>query len=171
MASYKLKQRLLAQWKTIIAIIVLLSIGSYFCYAIVSDSWEEYQLIQRGENIQGYIIEIWEDYEPAEEGGGGYWHYGVTYKYQLADGSEFTGRINGDGRLKSEVGYLTPVEVTYLPDNPGVSRISDELPDNIIIEVFRDSLFECLIAALCLFAGFFLLVLLVREEVKRHKLL
>jgi len=134
MTGVVLRRRLLARWKIITAILVLLGVGSLFSHIVVSQSWHYYLLTQRGENTQGYIIDVWEDYEPAERGGG-FWIHGATYTYQLPDGREFTGRLKGEGRLRPEFRSLTqpyPVEVAYLPDNPAVSCISSDLPDNIL---------------------------------------
>ena len=155
-------RRLLARWKIIIAILVLLGIGSYM---VVSASWYDYQLIQRGETTTGYNIDLWEDIEPMDEGGV-HWFYGGTYTYQIPDGREFTGKLKGDRLLKTEFRSLTqpyPVEVTYLPDNPAVSRISAELSDNIL-GIFRHSAFQYYLAAFFLFLGFYLLKVLIREE-------
>ena len=165
MTKNTLKRRLLARWKIIIAIIVLLGIGSYFIYMIVSASWHNYQLMQRGETTPGYIIDVWEDYEPAERGAG-FWHYTVTYTYQLPDGREFTVKVDGEGRLKPNFRSTIqpyPVEVTYLPDNPAISCISADLPDNIL-GAFRHSPMNYFMAALFLFTGFYLLKVLISEE-------
>jgi len=165
MTGVVLRRRLLARWKIITAILVLLGVGSLFSHIVVSQSWHYYLLTQRGENTQGYIIDVWEDYEPAERGGG-FWIYGATYTYQLPDGREFTGRLKGEGRLRPEFRSLTqpyPVEVAYLPDNPAVSCISSDLPDNIL-GIFRHSPGEFLIAGFCFLAGFYLLSVLIREE-------
>jgi len=161
-----LKRRLLARWKIIIAILVMLGIGISFSYAVVSTSWHEYLLMQRGETVPGYIIDTWEDVIEVEEGGSVRFVHGATYAYQLPDGREFTGKVDGEGRLKPEFRSLTqpyPVEVTYLPDNPAVSCISGDLPDNIL-EIFRHSLWQCLLAVLFLGLGFYLLRVLIREE-------
>ena len=165
MADITLRRRLLGRWKAIVFVVLLLGIGISCSYIVISQSWHRYLLIQRGENTQGYIIDVWEDYEPAERGAG-FWIHGATYTYQLPDGREFTGRLNGEGRLKPEFRSLTqpyPVEVAYLPDNPAVSCISFDLPDNIL-GIFRHSPGEFLIAGFCFLAGFYLLSVLIREE-------
>ena len=165
MTNITLKRRLLARWKIIIAIIVLLGIGSYFSHTIVSASLHNYQLMQRGNTTSGHIIDVWEDYEPAERGAG-FWHYTVTYTYQLPDGREFTGQVDGEGRLKPNFRSLIqpyPIEVTYLPDNPAISCISADLPDNIL-GAFRHSPGSYFMAALFLLLGFYLLKVLISEE-------
>ena len=167
MTNITLKRRLLVRWKIIIAILVLLGVGSYFSYMVVSVSWQNYQLMQRGETAPGYIIDVWEDYEPAERGAG-FWHYGGTYTYQLPDGREFRGKVEGEGRLKPNFRSLIkpyPVEVTYLPDDPAISRISADLPDNIL-GIFRHSPMEYMLTAFCFLVGFYLLWVLIRSQGK-----
>ena len=135
MTNITLKRRLLARWKIIIAILILLGIGSYFSYTVASTSWHNYQLMQRGETTSGYIIDVWEDVADVERGSVR-WFHGGTYTYKLPDGREFTGKVEGEGRLKPNFRSLIqpyPVEVTYLPDNPAVSCISADLPDNILV--------------------------------------
>lgn len=170
MTNITLKRRLLARWKIIIAILALLGIGSYFSYAAVSASWHEYQLMQRGKTTPGYIIDLWEDVEARDEGGV-HWFYGGTYTYQIPDGREFTGKLEGDRLLRTEFHSLTllyPVEVTYLPDNPGLSCISAELSDNTL-GIFRNSPLKYIFAAFCFLIGFYLLWDLIREERIREK--
>ncbi|MFC1916658.1 DUF3592 domain-containing protein [Chloroflexota bacterium] len=170
MTNITLRHRLLTRWKTIIAILVLLGIGSYFSYAAVSASWHEYSLMQSGETTTGYIIDLWEDVEPMDEGGL-HWFYGGTYTYQIPDGRKFTRKLEGDRLLRTEFHPLTqlyPVEVTYLPDNPGLSSISAELSDNTL-GIFRRSPFKYILAACVLFIGFYLLWDLIREERIREK--
>lgn len=170
MTNITLKRRLLARWKIIIAILVLLGIGSSFAYAVVSISWHKYLLMQRGETTSGYIIDTWEDVIDTERGGVD-WIHGATYTYQLPNGQEFTAKLEGEGRLKPEFRSLAqpyPVEVTYLPDNPAVSCISADLPDNIL-GIFRHSPFQYFLAALFLLLGFYLLRVLIREERIRKK--
>ena len=174
MTTITLKRRLLARWKIIIAILVLLGIGSSFTYAAVSASWHEYSLMQRGETTTGYIIDLWEDVEAMDEGGV-HWFYGGTYTYQIPDGREFTGNLEGDRLLRTEFHSLTqlyPVEVTYLPDNPDLSCISAELSDNTL-GIFRNSPFEYIFAAFWGWLGFYLLRVLIREEriQKKEKIL
>jgi len=164
MTNITLKHRLLARWKIVIAILVLLGIGSSFSYAIVSASWYKHLLMQRGETTPGYVIEAWEDHEPAERGAG-FWHHGATYTYQLPDGREFRGKLEGEGRLKPEFRFLRqpyPVEVAYLPDNPTVSCIAADLPDNAL-GIFRHSPMEYMLTAFCFLVGFYLLWVLIRE--------
>ena len=159
MTSITLKRRLLARRKMIIAIIALLGTGSYFSYTIVSTSWHNYQLMQRGETTQGYITDTWEDVIDTEEKGSVRFIHGATYTYQLSDGREFTGKVDGEGKLKPELRSLKqpyPVEVTYLPDNPAVSCISADLPDNIL-GAFRHSPVGYLFAAFCFFVGCYLI--------------
>lgn len=165
MTNITLKRRLLARWKIIIAILVLLGIGSYFSYMVVSVSWHNYQLMQRGETAPGFITNAWEDVADVERGSVR-WFHGGTYTYQLPDGREFTGKVEGEGRLKPNFRSLIqpyPVEITYLPDNPAISCISANLPDNIP-GIFRHSPFEYFLATLFLLLGFYLLRVLMREE-------
>ena len=165
MTNITLRHRLLARWKIIIATLILLGIGSSFSYAVVSTSWHKYLLTQRGETAPGYIIDTWEDVIDAERGSWRFVH-GATYTYRLPDGGQFTGKVDGEGRLKPEFRSLAqpyPVEVTYLPDNPAISCISADLPDNIL-EIFRHSPLHYLLAAGSLFIGFYLLRVLIREE-------
>ena len=165
MTNITLERSLLARWKIIIAIIVLLGIGSYFSYTIVSASWHKYQLMQRGETASGYIIDTWEDVIDTERGGVD-WIHGATYTYQLPDGREFMGKLEGEGRLKPNFRSLIqpyPVEITYLPDNPAISCISADLPDNVL-GMFRHSPMDYIFAAMFLFLGLYLLRVLVREE-------
>jgi hypothetical protein len=164
MTNITLQRRFLARWKIIIAIIIMLGIGSYFSYTVISSSWSNYQLMQRGETIQGYIIDTWEDVVDVERGSVSY-IYGATYTYQLPDSREFMGKVEGEGRLKPEFRFLKqpyPVEVTYLLDNPAVSCISANLPDSIL-GAFRHSPMQYLLAALFLSLGFYLLWWLIRE--------
>lgn len=166
MTNITLRRRLLGRWKTIIVIIVLLGIGSYFSYMVASTSWQNYQLLQRGETAPGYIIETWEDVLDTERGSV-VWIHGATYTYQLRDGREFTGKTGGTGKLKPEFRSLTqpyPVEVTYLPDNPSISCISADLPNNILEAFSHSAGIYLFMAAVFLFLGFYLLVVLVREE-------
>jgi len=158
-------RRLLAQWKIIIAILVLLGTGSYFSYTIVSDSLHNYQLMQRGITAPGYIIETWEDVVDVERGSVRFVH-GATYTYQLPNGRQFTVKVDGEGRLKPEFRSLRlpyPVEITYLPDNPAISCISADLPNNIL-GAFRHSPMNYFVVAFCFFVGFYLLRVLIREE-------
>ena len=165
MTNITLRHRLLARWKIIIATLILLGVGSSFSYAVVSASWHKYLLMQGGETTLGYIIDAWEDVADVERGSVR-WFHGATYTYQLPDGQEFTGKLDGEGRLEPKFRSLTqpyPVEVTYLPNNPAVSCISADLPDNIL-EIFRHSPLHYLLAALFLGLGFYLLRVLIREE-------
>ena len=116
-----------------------------------------------GQIVQGFIIETWEDVEDSESGGN-IWYYGLTYTYQLPDGRELEGKLNGDGKLKSEFKNVPyPIEVTYLVDNPTVSRITKELPDSTL-RLIRDQIFPYgFISAGFLFIGFYILWKLVRE--------
>lgn len=127
---------------------------------------DEYELIYRGETTLGYITDTWEDVEDMDSGGV-HWFYGGTYTYQLPDGREFTGKLEGDGRLKQEFRFLTqpyPVEVTYLPTHPVVSRITADLPDSIL-RLIRSHLFPYgLVSVFFWFIGFYLLWQLIREE-------
>ncbi len=164
MTNITLKRRILTRWKTIIAILILLGIGSYFSYTVVSASWHKYLMMQRGETTSGYIIDVWEDVADVERGSV-HWFYWGTYTYQLPDGREFIGKLEGEGRLKANFRSLTqpyPVEVIYLPDNPAISCISADLPDNIL-GIFRHSPMQYLLAALFLSLGFYLLWVLIRE--------
>ncbi len=165
MTNITLKRRLLARWKIIIAILVLLGTGSYCSYMVVSVSLHNYQLMQRGETVPGFITNVWEDVADVERGSVRFVH-GATYTYQLPDGREFTGKVDGEGRLKPQFRSLTqpyPVEVTYLPDNPTISCISADLPANML-EIFRHSPLQYLSAAFFLVLGFYLLRVLIREE-------
>ena len=165
MTNVTIKRRILARWKIIIAILVLLGIGSSFTYAVVSASWHKYLLMQRGETTLGYIIDTWEDVVDVERGSVRFVH-SATYTYQLPDGREFTGQVDGEGRLKPNFRSLIqpyPIEVTYLPDNPAISCISADLPDNIL-GAFRHSPGSYFMAALFLLLGFYLLKVLISEE-------
>jgi hypothetical protein len=82
------RSRLLARWKLVVAIFVLLGIGSYLFYFGVVNVWDEFKLIYRGETTVGYITDTWEDVEPMDSGGL-HWLYGGSYTYQLSDGREF----------------------------------------------------------------------------------
>jgi hypothetical protein len=165
MSNVTLKSKLLAQWKTIAAVLVLIGVGSFFFYGGVANVLDEYRLRDRGETTPGFIIDTWEDVEEADSGED-IWHYGATYTYQLPDGQEFSGELNGEGRLKPEFRYLSqpyPIEVTYLPDNPAVSRITEDLPDSIL-GLLRDQIFPYgVCSALFLFLGFYLLRRLIGE--------
>ena len=83
------------------------------------------------------------------------------------------GNLEGNRRLRTEFRSLTqpyPVEVTYLPDNPDLSRISAELSDNIP-GIFRQSLMDYVFAAFFMLLGFYLLRVLMCEEhihLKQH---
>ena len=89
--------------------------------------------MNEGVTTAGFIVDTWEDAEDSESGGL-IWYHGGAYTYQLPDGREYEGELQGEGRLKSEFRNLLqpyPIEVIYLPDNPAVSRITQDLPDNI----------------------------------------
>ena len=164
MTDVTLKSKLLANKGTLIAILVTLGLGIGLGYSTLSAGWQDYSLLLRGKTTIGYITDSWEDYEPMDSGGV-MWVYGGTYSFYLPDGREFTGELEGDRLLKSEFLALDPshtTEVIYLPNNLDVSRISDELPDDLF-GVFRQSLSEFLIPALLLGIGLYLLVILLRE--------
>jgi len=160
-----LKSRLLAQWKTITAVLVLFGIGSVFLYGGIANVWDEYKLMHRGQIVQGFIIETWEDVEDSESGGN-IWYHGAIYTYQLPDGRELEGELNGEGKLKSEFRNLSqpyPIEVTYLVDSPAVSRITKDLPDSTL-RLLRDQIYPYgFLSALFLFIGFYILWKFVRE--------
>jgi hypothetical protein len=52
--------------------------------------------------------------------------------------------------------------VAYLPDNPTVSCIAADLPDNAL-GIFRHSPMEYMLTAFCFLVGFYLLWVLIRE--------
>lgn len=160
-----LKSRLLAHWKTIAGVLALIGIGSFFLYGGVANAWDEYRLMHKGQTTAGFIIDTWEDVEPRDEGGV-IWYHTAIYTYQLPDGREFEGEVHSEGRLKPEFRYLSkpyPIEVTYLPDNPAVSRITQDLPDSTL-GLLRNQIFPYgFFSILFLFLGFFVLWGLIRE--------
>lgn len=165
MSNATLQSRLLAQWKTIVAVLVLIGIGSFFFYGGVANALDEYTLVQRGEIVSGFIIDTWEDVADVERGSVR-WFHGAIYTYQLPDGREFEGELHGEGPLKPEFRNLEqpyPIEVTYLTDNPVVSRITKDLPDSIL-GLLRDQIFPYgFFSALFLFLGFYVLWGLIGE--------
>ena len=159
-----LKSRFLAQWKTITAVLVLFVIGSVFLYGGIANAWDDYKLMSKGQIVQGFITETWEDVEDSESGGS-IWYHGAIYMYQLPDGRELEGNLNGEGKLKPEFRNLTqpyPIKVTYLVDNPAVSRITNDLPDSTP-SLLRDQIYPYgLFSAIFLFIGFYILWKIVR---------
>jgi len=138
-----LKNRLLAQWKTIAIVLILIGIRCAFLYGWITNVWDEYRLMHGGQIVQGFITETWEDVEDAESGGN-IWYYGVICTYQLPDGRELEGKLNGEGKLKSEFNNVPyPIEVTYLVGNPTVSRITEDLSDSTL-GLLRDQIFPLL---------------------------
>jgi len=166
-----LKSRLSAKWKTITAILVFIGVGGFFLYGGIANAWDEYELIHKGETVGGFIIDAWEDAEEADSGEV-VWHHGVIYTYQLPDGRNLTGELHGEGRLKTEFRYLSepyPVQVTYLPANPVVSRIAKDLPDSMLGS-FRKQVFPYgFLSVLFFVLGFYLLWGLMRELKNRHQ--
>lgn len=162
MTSPSATRRLTAEWKTLLPMLALFGAGVYLVYGVILTSWHNHQLTERGEITSGHITELWEDIYDAEQGATRY-HHGGTYTYQLPDGQQLTGSIEGEGRLKPEFRYLAypnaipyAVEVLYLPSEPTVSIISGDLPDTFW-GTLRRSAFEIFMAAWLVFFGFWLL--------------
>jgi len=151
--------------------LVFIGIGSFFLYVGIANVWDECELIHKGETVGGFIIDAWEDAEEADSGGV-VWSHGAIYTYQLPDGRNFEGELHGEGRLKPEFRYLSepyPVEVTYLPTNPGVSRITKDLPDSILGSLRKQVFPYGFLSALFVFLGFYLLWGLMRELRNPHE--
>lgn len=160
-----LASRFAVRWRIEIAILIFIGVGGYFLTTIAVNVWDEHKLRNFGINAPGYIVESWDDFEPAERGSGGFWFHGGTYTYHLPDGREYTGDLTGDGR--KEYFEEQDVEVTYLEDNPTVSRISDSLPTGIIASLrshFSSHFSNWIFSTFSLFLGFYLLRILIREE-------
>jgi len=163
-----LKHIFVNEWKNVLLIIVLLGIGTAFLYSGIADSWDEYQLIQKGNIVDGFITSTWEDAEDADSGGL-IWSHGATYTYQLPDGRNFDGTLYGEGRLKTEFLYLSqpyPIEVTYLLDNPSVSRITNDLPDNVLGVLYKQIFPYWVFTFTFFILGFYVIWRVIRES--RH---
>jgi len=165
------RNRFSTKWKTTTAILVLFGIGSFLFYSGIANIWDEHELISKGETVGGFIIDTWEDVEEADSGGL-VWYHGGTYTYQLPDGQSFEGELHGEGRLKPEFRSISepyPVEVTYLPTNPAVSRITNDLPDSKL-GLLRKQIFPYgFLSALFLSLGLYLLWTLMRESRNPHQ--
>ena len=136
--SITVKRRLRAEWKTFAIGLVLIGVGVFLLYGWVALSWDQVRLIRSGTTTSGHITDMWEDVEDSDSGGTMYFH-GGTYTYRLPDGRVFEGTISGSGRVKEELRTKTlpiPIEVEYLPGDPGISRIKGDGPDSII-GIFR----------------------------------
>ena len=110
-----------------------------FVYVAVGNPVDELALILRAETAPGFVIDAWEDIQDGETGS--HWFHAATYRYDVPDGRQFTGRTGQkSGRLKDELRHLLdpyPVEVEYLPDNPEVSRIKGDGSGGLIDFLWR----------------------------------
>jgi len=125
-----------------ILLAALLIIGaSWFWYYLAINPFHEIGIIQQGKTTNGFIIETWE--EPPERREGKLdWSHGGKYTYTLSDGRKYTGEIKiRSGRLREELRPPLmepyPVEVEYLPDNPGISKLKGEGSGSVVGWVLR----------------------------------
>jgi len=126
------------KYKTYIKILapglIVTALACFWLYTTLIDAWQELTLMRNHETCFGYIIETWEDMTGEADDGRLIWEHGATYTYRLPDGREFTQYTRGHGRLKPEFQDLSqpyPIEVEYLPDNPTISRVKGDGPNNI----------------------------------------
>jgi len=124
-----------------ILLAALLIIGaSWFWYSLVGNPFHELAIIQQGKTTNGFIIETWE--EPPERREGKLdWSYGITYEYYASNGNKYTGHTEGSDKLPQKLRPPLmepyPVEVEYLPDNPGISKLKGEGSDSVVGWVLR----------------------------------
>ena len=121
----------------------------WFVYNLTGNPLDELALIQRGQTVKGYIVDIQES-EQDDNGGIEYYY---TYKYQAPNGHEFTQvtKHSPEG-LQEELWNPErpyPIEVEYLSDDPMTSRIkgtgSQSTSDLLFRKVGGGSLFLAMV--------------------------
>ncbi|MBL0045347.1 MAG: hypothetical protein IPP33_13435 [Flavobacteriales bacterium] len=68
---------------------VVLCVGAlWFWHYLVGNPFDELELIRRGLQVQGFIVDTWEEAESGDEAALN--GTGALYKYRVPDGQEFT---------------------------------------------------------------------------------
>jgi hypothetical protein len=146
--------------------LIVTGLACYGLYTSLDDAWQELKLMRNHETCSGYIIEIWEEMIGETDYGKLMWEYWGIYTYRLPDGREFTQYTRGHGRLKPEIldhSMPYPIEVEYLPDNPAISRIKGDGPNNILSWLRSEVADWGLLTFILLAVGVYLLLKAVRE--------
>lgn len=109
--------------KTILWGVFWITGACWFLYHLLGNPLDELALIQRGQTVKGYIVDIQES-ERHDNGGVDYYY---TYTYRLPTGREITQETeHGPQDLREDIWDSEqpyPIEVEYLPDDPLTSRI------------------------------------------------
>lgn len=115
--------------RKVIGVLWLLGICC-LAYYTVSKELDTFALIQEGKTVPGLIIDTWTDIEGDDETNVLIYIQGVTYKYRVPDGREFTKDAEISEKLRKKIAnervWPYPIEVEYLPAKPTVSSIKGE---------------------------------------------
>jgi hypothetical protein len=129
--------------------------GFWFGYQFTGNPFDDLILILKGEIAQGFVVNGWED-AGEDDRGHAKSSYGVTYKFRLPDGREFSHDVKGSGQLNSDFSDFSqpiPVEIEYLPSDPSVSRLKGDGSPNLFDWLWRKLGLSIVIFVQLLFPG------------------
>jgi hypothetical protein len=109
-------------WVLVFVSVVFIAIGGFFAFLAFQDFWDGYQLGQSGVQAKAEVLSS--DFTTSK----GVNTYNLTYRLSVADSAgvkrdyQRSQNIDQTSYFNYYVGYA--LDVTYLPNNPAVSRIT-----------------------------------------------